>query len=466
MTSVVALVSAGDNFSASVLGHGIFRLAEHDVWEGVGQGLPNGLMVSLVGIDSRLFVSIYREGVFRIRQGEERWQLINIDRSPAIATVLVEGGGYLYAIKADGRIHRTRDFGETWEERRFEAGSKKILAFAADSLNMFVGTAKGCVYRSVKDGKEWIESKVATDASQITTLLLCDGILYAGTKREGVFRSNDRGATWISVNKDLWWRKIDLLSAEGGTVYTVLPPNHVMRSTDRGASWESVGEQVGDGTTDVWCLAVHRGNLYAGTAKQGVFAYSKQKGIWLPLNTALPSGLNMAVIEALVKPQAWVTKKDGSVIWGQPQGLVVLKSEAEKSKDGTKTMYSVVYYLINGGDIAGIDGVGVSTLEGRTIGTLVAMQDNRPPNDVDVLVGMERKKDERMFRSPSGALCVAAGKEFEGEAINAKLIGEFRHEGKQGRMLSAIQVVTDKGVISLPVKDVVAFRKIRQSEKR
>jgi hypothetical protein len=55
-------------------------------------------------------------GVFRLRPGQERWEPRNGDLTDSYITAIASANGRTFAGTWEGRIYRSHDRGQTWEQ--------------------------------------------------------------------------------------------------------------------------------------------------------------------------------------------------------------------------------------------------------------------------------------------------------------------------------------------------------------
>lgn len=152
--------------------------------------------------------------------------------------------------------------------------------------------------------------------------------------------------------------------------------------------------------------------------------------------------------------------KDAERVEGEISGPIVRKSEGprEKTKEG-KYIYTLM--VTDGKDIEMIDGNGMYEAVGTRIIVFVANLDKSDLDDLDFLrTGMASKADVATdLRLPSGdkmnRFVFKTTKQAPG---TLKLAGEFRTENN-GQLAPALQVNTDSGVVTIPVDQLIPFKK-------
>jgi len=215
---------------------------------------------------------------------------------------------------------------------------------------------------------------------------------------------------------------------------------------------------------------------------------------------------------------ATVKKKNGQVINGEIKGKIILKGMVQSRKESLSTKYVVNYSLIGGEYIDAIDEDGIHGVRDGKYLLLIVNQENTPANDVKVFESLTSRliaskefsflpltentllvvapvntsvkegilevsfdlgkftRDDviRIAQDFYGAKRMAVVKQaFEQERLLSekyktigkptlswtdKLLGEVRIEGGKGRLIPAIELMTEKGVVTIPVNEIVEFK--------
>jgi hypothetical protein len=180
---------------------------------------------------------------------------------------------------------------------------------------------------------------------------------------------------------------------------------------------------------------------------------------------------------------ARVKKKNGEVIEGQIKGTVVArKTEGSFVKmEGGRESFSATYALIRGGDVQAIDEAGISILTGycavALAGKDAALDDvavirhtlRRPFGSFLVLdTAKDGTKLMILTIKPDKDAFQKLRKDFQPDwrfaevisdvgTVNAPLLGEYREEKGQPRLIPAIELKTKQGVVTVALEEVVAF---------
>lgn len=155
---------------------------------------------------------------------------------------------------------------------------------------------------------------------------------------------------------------------------------------------------------------------------------------------------------------------DVKVVEGTVSGLIIQKSpvkQAPSDKDPTKTMYSGSYVLINGKEIGAIDEQGVHK-DGTAIVLLSVTQEGAPLDDIEILqLGANMPEGAFMFaRTKQGGTVFRVGGTGKPTTSADTVLGEFRIDPKtkQGNLIPAVEVTSDSGPVTIPVKNLIAFK--------
>jgi hypothetical protein len=153
--------------------------------------------------------------------------------------------------------------------------------------------------------------------------------------------------------------------------------------------------------------------------------------------------------------------KDAERVEGQIAGPIVQASEGarEKTKEGK---YIYTFMVTDGKDIEMIDSNGMYQSVGSNITVLAANLDKPDISDLEILqTGMASKATTATgLRLPSGGTMGRfVFKTSKQSAGTLKLMGEFRSDQNKGQLLPALQINTDHGVVSIPVDQLIRFKK-------
>jgi len=153
--------------------------------------------------------------------------------------------------------------------------------------------------------------------------------------------------------------------------------------------------------------------------------------------------------------------KDAERVEGEITGPIVRGSEGahEKTKEGK---YIYTFMVTDGKDIEMIDSSGMYEVVGTHLTVLAANLDKPDIDDLEVLqTGMASKATTATgLKLPSGGTMGRFVFKTQKQAPGTlKLRGEFRSDQNKGQLLPALQVKTDHGVVSIPVDQIIPFKK-------
>jgi photosystem II stability/assembly factor-like uncharacterized protein len=286
--------------------------------------------------DPRIMVAGTMRGVFRTRDGGQRWSRISPDASTEIHNVQSvaidpKDPNVVYA----GTWHlpwKTIDGGEHWDNIKQgiidDSDVFSIIVDPIKSQSVFASACSG-IYKSEDGGLEFHKIQGIPSSARRTRRLLQDphnpDRVFAGTT-EGLFRSDDGGTTWIRTTgpeyivNDV---EVDLANS-----------NHILLATDRGGVLAS--EDGGDtfhtsnnGFSSRQVSALKRDDrhpetLFVGVVNDkgwgGVFESENGGQNWMQRSDGLAGRDVFALGQA----------SDGTIIAGTSHGIFRL-SDAEKT---------------------------------------------------------------------------------------------------------------------------------------
>ncbi len=177
-----------------------------------------------------------------------------------------------------GRVFRSQDGGESWEEVYVMSEEKySVFAVAIDSYDpsvVYIGTAQGGFLKSSDYGKSWEIIKWFDDViSDIAINPKDTRIVYVSTFKEGIYKTTDKGRIWQSFKEKLE----DFKQAEKVENLVIDPqrPNIIyagseyglLTSKDSGQTWQEVAIIMPPESKPVLSLAIELQNsdhLYYG----------------------------------------------------------------------------------------------------------------------------------------------------------------------------------------------------------
>jgi hypothetical protein len=180
-------------------------LAQPDFWQ-PASGPGGGAVAHLVRQpDGDLYAAMGESPTYRSSDGGGTWQPL-----PKSATRLAAlANGDLYALGSSG-LDRSRDEGATWVHlNTAPANGYALVAMPGGTL--LVGTTAG-VWRSLNDGAAW--ESTALGSSATLAMVVEGGVVYAGAGSK-LMRSDNEGTSWTPLT-DLGDQTISALARRPG----------------------------------------------------------------------------------------------------------------------------------------------------------------------------------------------------------------------------------------------------------
>jgi photosystem II stability/assembly factor-like uncharacterized protein len=194
--------------------------------------------------------------------------------------------GMLYAGTYDGRIYKSTDAGETWQDIvgiwpvQEDYSEITDIAISPDNPDqIFVGTPSG-VFKSTDGGESWsaknrgmnvhLVSAVAIDPMDASTL-------YAGTRDAGAFKSTNGGKDWRSINRGATWSEITALAIDPrdtSILYAGDISGSFHKTTDGGENWHMLWDGYhGPACCPIWGLEFLPTLVSSGTDALALYSY-------------------------------------------------------------------------------------------------------------------------------------------------------------------------------------------------
>ncbi len=270
---VNAVAVVNTTLCAGTLGSGIYRSVNGGDWQSVNTGLPaNANIRSILPNGQELYAATFSNGVFKSNDGGNNWTTASSGLTEGVpVNALTVSGSDLFAA-TDAGVYRSTNGGANWSISNDGIGSTQVLSLAVRGGTIFAGTEVGKIYASMDRGASWAEASEGLPGNPVISIgLSADGtILFAGLDGGGIWKSANAGQSWSSANEGLP-RNLNVYSfvsvpgkIYAGTIYGVFV------SEDNGQIWK----QVNAGLLEIYTtsVVVAGDNIYAGTARGGVFA--------------------------------------------------------------------------------------------------------------------------------------------------------------------------------------------------
>lgn len=235
-------------------------------WKELVNGLDNAHRFASFAIspsfhaDKTLFVSSYRDGIYRSQDGGASWMKVNNGLGTLSIDVLsisdVYYDGIVLAAGVEEGLFKTPDGGERWYP---VINNVKITAIAffpeLNNGRILAGDHAGNLYLSKDRGETWKRHFHIPDSGCITAIGICPNVssndtFFVGTEKRGVFRTNDGGASFLEINKGLSSESnirslaISPQYQRDSTVFASTWYEAVFCSKDGGDTWEKYGKGI------------------------------------------------------------------------------------------------------------------------------------------------------------------------------------------------------------------------------
>ncbi len=155
-----------------------------------------------------------------------------------------DDGATLYALSEGGRVYRSTNFGQSWDERSsgLPVGSPTAPAGAdlatspQDSNILYVAYSSGGVYRTADGGSSWSALNVPNGAHQSVAVDPANAINLLVASNTGLHRSLNAGLTWnTALNGNIAW--IGFAREPAGQAVAVQVQGAIMRTPNSGDTW-------------------------------------------------------------------------------------------------------------------------------------------------------------------------------------------------------------------------------------
>jgi len=242
-------------------------------------------------------------------QGAERWIAIGPEGGRVVALASAGAGSRtLYATLDEGGLWRSTDGGGSWQPRRegLPPGTSRALAVDPGAAGtLYLGRSADGVWKSVDGGGSWTQVAGLLDGQAVEVQVLgydpASGTLWAGLVPKAgqapLYRSADGGGHWTAIELGPAEERVTALAFGGGDVYVGTAFQGVFRGSVDGLTWEPTASEL-----QVLSLAYAGGVLYAATAS-GLEVSGDRGATWSPRiepppnpQSSLPSYLTFAAI--------------------------------------------------------------------------------------------------------------------------------------------------------------------------
>jgi hypothetical protein len=173
-------------------------------------------------------------------------------QDPVVEDTLYAKTAYATTV-GGGRIHRSTDYGETWQTTAVPDGVWDLVA-GVDAVYATTATdgigGSQFLYLSLDGGGTWISHPFpgATGDRRLAADPAVPGKLYAAVQFQGAFKSVDYGASWVAINTGLPSTSPLAIFADplrSGVTFALAPGGLWKRVDGNNATWTSVPSPPG-----------------------------------------------------------------------------------------------------------------------------------------------------------------------------------------------------------------------------
>ena len=345
-TSGLFSIAAGESHLYGASGAEVFRSTDGEVWTNISGDLPEPMTISEIGSrGAYLYIRAQTGEVYRY-DGEE-WIKVPVEQAHRLT--LTDDGGLVLSTYTGGLF---RVDGATLQSAPIIEGLIRTNIYALGAIdNTLLASASGKLYRSEDGGENWEETS-GFDGWTASRFHTAGGVLYAldGTPH----RSLDKGKTWemfgpqydFELEGHNYHRNVSAIAATDDAVYLGISEYRtgkggggwadggVYRSDDNGESWMKIDAGLpydgGFATAPVSSLVADGNNLVITTAA-GVYRSTNRGTYWAPaMNGITPEDREFG---------------GGTVLESAGKLLLSMRSGLYESTDGGLTWNTVAMLL-------------------------------------------------------------------------------------------------------------------------
>lgn len=233
---------------------------------------------------------------------------------------------YLFAATIQGAF-RSLDAGETWESCTFGLLDDEVLCMVcapdfAQSQLVWCGTGGGGFYRSRNAARAWREAGLGLPDSAIQALAVspnfaADRTLYAGMEDGGLYRSADGGENWMVVGRatEPLPGAVNSLALTADIEPSESPSSIILAGTNWGVFWSEDGGEQWETAAGGDFIALHfavgeQRQVIAGALSDGLSVSADGGKSWSPV-TSTPAAHAPPLIAAPTPKRLFALDHDG-----------------------------------------------------------------------------------------------------------------------------------------------------------
>jgi len=289
----IAVNSAGHLFAITNK-IGVFRSTDNgETWSQLTKDLPNRrLSVLALNHDGHIFTGETFSGLFRSSDNGESWSPIGLANRAVDALGFNQGGHLFAGMEREDGMLRSTDDGKTWQPINTGLIAVFVNALAISSKisgSVFAGTSSNGVARSINNGENWSETNnglVLQNSHVYSMAAHKNGDIFVGGV-DNISYSTNNGESWSRTGFRDGFAQALAINNSNGHIFAG-SNSAVHRSENNGQTWKRINLPSGSSFTSVSSLVIHpNGQVFAGTARDGVFRSSDNGDTWTQINNGL-----------------------------------------------------------------------------------------------------------------------------------------------------------------------------------
>jgi hypothetical protein len=351
VTAFAIAPHSGETFAATA-GNGIFHTpdmfqatASEPTWTGMNEGLTDQNVTALAMSQPlseteqfRLFAGTASGRIFRSEDRGQNWQQLGIEATTGALAIGRRASG---TIASMGLLVQGEDTHFTTELQVGDAITAGNQTRQVTRIKSDTQLLVDAPFQPQLVAKTGFTINTGYSNTAITALVVnssfraasdSDGeespSLFAGTAGSGIFRFSDRTQTWEVASNDITHLYITALAVNPrGQLVAGTAGGGIFYSNDNGRNWQSINtgltsHQVTTLATDAY------GQLFAGTDGGGVFCFNPDGQLWCEMNTGL-THRHVTALAVYARPVTGTISSQGTTVTGDEQTAFLTQLQAE-----------------------------------------------------------------------------------------------------------------------------------------